>query len=52
MSFFADIADGNPNTYFDLEGTITNVQVVPEPGTLGLLSLGLLALGRGFRRRV
>jgi hypothetical protein len=51
MSFFADISDGNPLTYFDLEGTITSVTQVPEPGTFLLVSLGLLALGRGSRRR-
>jgi hypothetical protein len=51
MSFFADIADGNPNTYFDLEGTVTSITQVPEPGTFVLVSIGLLALGHGRRRR-
>lgn len=49
MSFFADIDDGNPLTYFDLEGDVTELAAVPEPGTFVLLSLGLAMLGRGAR---
>ena len=51
MSFFADIADGNPNTYFQLDGTITTLTVVPEPGTLALVAVGVALLGGGRRRR-
>lgn len=51
MTFFADIDDGNPLTYFDLEGDITGLTVVPEPGSFGMLALGLTALACGARRR-
>jgi hypothetical protein len=51
MAFFADIDDGNPLTYFDLQGDVTGLTVVPQPTTRGLLSLGLALLGCGARRR-
>lgn len=51
MTFFADIDDGNPLTYFDLEGEITGLTVVPEPASFGMLALGLTALACGARWR-
>ncbi len=51
MTFFADIDDGNPLTYFDLEGDITGLTVVPEPASFGMLALGLTALACGARWR-
>jgi hypothetical protein len=51
LGFFADIADGNPLTYVQFLGELTSITQVPEPGTFVLVSIGLLALGHGRRRR-
>jgi hypothetical protein len=39
------------NVYSDELATVNTVQVVPEPGTFGLLGAGLAAMGLLFRRR-
>jgi len=51
MTLFADIDDGNPLTYFDLEGDITSLAATPEPGTAGLVGAGLALLSLRARRR-
>jgi len=48
---FFDIADGNPNTYVDLGGTITSMTVIPEPTSFGLVAAGAVALAGAKRRR-
>jgi len=45
---FGDVDDGGEE--ITLTGRFLQQQQVPEPGVLGLLSLGLLGLGMGLRR--
>ena len=51
MTIFADLDDGNPLTYFDLEGDVTSLTATPEPGTAGLVGAGLALLSLRARRR-
>mgnify|MGYP002382001950 CR=1 FL=1 len=50
LGFFFDIDDGDPQTYVDLQGTLTSLTVVPEPGTSVLLAMGLALLAARARR--
>jgi hypothetical protein len=42
---------GSAGGAFDIDLRLANVTTVPEPATLGLMGLGLLATGFSFRRR-
>ena len=50
LGFFFDIDDANPLTYVDLQGSLTSLTVVPEPGSSVLLVMGLVLLAAGARR--
>jgi large repetitive protein len=43
--FFSQIVGAGSNKFIELQGTITGLSVLPEPSTLALTALALLALG-------
>jgi hypothetical protein len=57
LEVYAQMNGTNPNTsvFDNNNGNLTNytasLSTVPEPGTIGLIGLGALAIGAGVRRR-